>query len=294
MFSAANWIAFALVSLFWGGSFLAIKVAVTDLPPFYCAFLRVLICFVGILFYLLVFERRLTKPKEWWQGVGTGCFAMGIPWIFLFWGEQHVGSALAAILNATTPIFTLLWMPVMTRFDRWSLFKCLGILLGFCGIIIIFYPEISGGVSMQLRGMSALLVMACSYGVAILWTRRMASRIRGPQFLFYQCLGGITILSIATFFFELPNHKLIWSTQAYIAILYLGIFSTLFAWLLFFKIVREVGSLQAAATTYCVPLIAILLDVFYFGKWVTWNQGLGAAIILLAILLMHRQKKTQK
>lgn len=288
MFRPIHWLAFFLISLFWGGSFLAIKIAVTDLPPFYCAFLRVATCFLGISSYLLIFERWITKPKEWLQAVGIGSLGMGIPWILLFWGEQHIDSALAAILNATTPIFTFLWMPIITRLDRWTLPKFLGVLFGFFGIVLIFYPEISKTISMQFKGMLAVLGMACSYSTGILWTRRIGHRMKGATLLFYQCLGGMTILAIATLVFEFPHDPFAGSLKAYLAILYLGIFSTLIAWLLFFKIVRDIGSLQAAAAGYCVPFVAILLDVFYRGKWITWNQGLGAAVILLSVLLINR------
>lgn len=285
-------ISFCLVTLFWGGSFLGIKIAVNALPPFYSAFLRVLTAFLIISLYLLLKERKIERPAVWRQAMGSGFFLMGIPWIFLFWGETHVSAALAAILNGTVPFFTALLIPWVTPQDRLTPQKISGVALGFLGILVIFGPEISFDFSNQFLGMLAVLGMALCYAIGVVWMRKISRHIRNPVSLFYQSLGGALVLLPATLLFEMPqNPNLTPGWPPYLAIFYLGIFSTALAWILFFGLVKNLGSIQASATTYCIPLIAILLDWIWWGKWAAPHQALGTAVILMGVFLIHRAPK---
>lgn len=286
-------IAFLLITFFWGGSFLGIKIAVGALPPFYCAFLRVFTAFAIVLVYLLVKEKKIERPAVWLPAMVSGFFSMGISWVFLFWGETQIPSGLAAILNGTTPFFTAIFLPWILPQDKLTWKKMIGVALGFLGVLIIFAPEISLDFSNQLKGMIAILLMAACYGISVTMIRKISRRIRNLHSLFYQSLGGMLILLPATLFFEMPlQPDLFPAWKPYFAILYLGIFSTALAWLLFFKLVKECGSIQATATTYCIPLVAILLDVIWWKKWVEWHQAAGAAVILAAVFLIHSREKS--
>lgn len=285
-------ICFVLPVIFWGGSFLAIGIAVLNLPPFFAAFIRVFIALVIMFIYLLLKERKIERPSVWLQSTGTGAFLMGIPWIFLFWGEKYVTPAMAAILNSTVPIFVVLLTPLITPYDKLSLNKWCGVLIGFVGVGIIFGPDISLNLSLYSKGLIAILLMAVCYAIGVLWTRRIAQKIRNPVNLFYQSLGGTMILFLTTALFELPHQKILWSFQAFTALLYLGVCSTAIAWIFFFQLVKEVGSIQASATVYVVPLVAMVLDFFFWDKWIYFYQGVGAAIILLAVFLIHRKPAT--
>ena len=133
MSNPMNIIRFILLVLFWGGSFFGIGIAVRHLPPFFAAFVRVFICFLIMLTYLLAKERKIERPKVWLQSMGTGFFSMGISWVFLFWGEQHVTPAMAAILNGTVPIFATIFMPLITPQERPGWNKWAGVFVGFAG-----------------------------------------------------------------------------------------------------------------------------------------------------------------
>lgn len=279
---------FILMSLFWGGSFLAIAIAVQHFPPFFAAFIRSFIAMSAIAIYLFWKRGKIQRPKVWLQSFGSGLFIMGIAWIFLFWGEKYVSPALAAILNGTVPIFTTLLFPLLTPQDKLSWNKWAGVLMGFLGIVVIFAPEFSFGMSLHLKGLLAVLMMAVCYAIGTLWTRRLSNRVSNSTNLFYQCLGSATILLIASAIFELPYQSLHWSGKALLALTYLGLFSSALSLLLFFVLVKEIGSVQASAVTYCPPLVAILLDVIFLKKWITWNQAIGAVIILGAVFLIHK------
>ncbi|MBI4223684.1 MAG: DMT family transporter [Deltaproteobacteria bacterium] len=285
-------ISFLLIALFWGGSFFSIGVAVKHWPPFFCAFLRVFSAFLLIAIYLLLKRKRIERPAVWLQAMGTGAFLMGIPWLFLFWGEKHVQPALAAILNSTVPIFTVLLTPLLTPSDKLSWNKWAGVWLGFAGVAVIFFPGISTDLSWHLLGLGAILIMAICYAIGLLWMRRISRRIGNASSLFYQALSGSLILGLATLFFELPGQALSFSWPPLLAALYLGVFSTAAAWLLFFGLVRDVGSVQAAAVTLLVPLVAILLDFFFWEKFIHLYQAFGAVVILLAVFLINKKSKS--
>ncbi|MDP2600160.1 MAG: DMT family transporter, partial [Deltaproteobacteria bacterium] len=226
---------FTLISLFWGGSFLAIGMAVDHFPPAFSAFLRSVIGMTGILFYLF-WKKKSLRSAVWLQSMGCGLFTMGIAWIFVFWGEKYVAPALACVLNAAVPIFAVLLIPLMTPNDRLTRNKILGVLIGFVGVLLIFQPGLSSGMTLETKGLAAVLMMSLCYAIGVLWTRRISQRISGAVILFYQCLGSALALFCFTLVFELPYQPLRWSLEGFLAVLYLGIFSTAIAWVLFFKI----------------------------------------------------------
>lgn len=284
-------VSYLLIALFWGGSFFSIGIAVKHWPPFFSAFVRVFSAFLLISIYLLL-KKKLAKPTVWLQAMGIGAFLMGVPWLFLFWGEKYVQPALAAILNSTVPIFTVLLFPLLTPQEKLSRHKWLGVLLGFGGVVVIFGPEITTDLSLHLLGMGAILVMAICYAIGLLWMRRIAGQITNPLSLFYQAFGGSLILGVSTLLVEIPYQPIAFSWPALLATLYLGIFSTAAALLLFFGLIKDVGSVQAAAVTYLVPLTAIVLDFFFWEKFIHLYQAAGACVILLAVFLINQRRPT--
>ena len=291
MSNPMHYVAFFLVSLFWGCSFFAIGVAVQHYPPVFAAFLRVLIAHFFITSYLLLKNGKIEKSPYWKQLVGTGLFLMGIPWIFLFWGEKHITPALASILNATVPIFTIILSPLITPNVKQGKNQWLGVLLGFLGILVIFLPQINHHVAREIKGMLALVIMAFCYAIGILWLKRLSHHVRNSVSLYYQSLAGLIFLLLYFLFMEAPHSTITWSLPGFLAIFYLGFFSTFISWLLFFKLQKEIGTLQAAANSYCIPLFALTIDYFFWQKWVTPEQIAGVVIIFLGIFLINKRTR---
>ncbi|MDO8643822.1 MAG: DMT family transporter [bacterium] len=282
---------FIMTALFWGGSFLAIRIAVQNFPPFFAAGLRVFIGLVCIGGYLLIKKKKIRRPHNWLAMMMAGVIWMGLAWIFLFWGEQYVAPALAAVLNSTVPIFTVLLTPLITPSDKPNLKKWIGVLLGCGGVAVIFYPELSKETTLYTYGLMALALMSLSYATGALLTRRLSHTDTGPLTAFYQCAGALILLVLASFLFErnLPIH---WTNEGVLALLYLGIFSTAIAFIFFFKLIKERGSVEASAVTLCVPLVAIVLDAIFLRRFLPWNQTIGAIIILLSVGLIHWKRRS--
>ena len=291
---------FILTTLFWGGSFLAIKIVIHDISPGFAAFLRCTICLVFLIPYFIVKTKRdhskgkslkLPSKRILLSSFISGFFAMGLSWVCLFWGEQHVTPALAAIINSSCPIFVTMLAFLITPADKFTIYKWLGVLVGFLGVLVIFWPELfNTNFSNYTYGLFAILTTTTSYAIAILWTRRLMHRIPTLMHMILQTAGAaftLLIFSLITksFFITHP------SSQAWLALFYLGLCSTTFAGLMFIKLIKEVGSVQASVITLCMPIIAIILDMVFLDAYLSLYQVLGTTLILMAIIVINGEKK---
>src|SRR5690348_13765600 len=141
-----NFILFLVLALLWSGSFINIKVVVGELPPVFCAMMRVLISLVCLsLLFALMRKKVFSLPAKYWQLWLAGLFAQALPFLFLFYGEKFIAPAFASIINSTVSIWALILGTLIFRdFSQWTAVKVGGIVLGFIGIILIFSPFLHG------------------------------------------------------------------------------------------------------------------------------------------------------
>ncbi len=290
MKTRAHYIAgFVLIALMWGGSFLAIRFSIDAFPPFAAASMRVGIA-TAIMWLLMTWRRENeTTRAVVCHLLGIGCFTLGIPWALLFWGEQFVSPALSSIINSTTPIFTVVITALFTTHEeiRWN--KWAGVVVGFVGVVVIFLPALMRGEEGRLLGMAAIVGMAICYAVGIVWLKHVAHRVAPAPAFFYQGIGALVLLVPLSLFAEWGSFASSrWtSIEGWIAISYLGVFSTALAQLIFFVLVREWGSVKASAVTYFIPLVAVMLDWIVFGTWVSVYALIGGAVVLVGVRLIH-------
>lgn len=280
---------FALIALFWGGSFLAVKYSIGTYPPFAAAAMRVGSATL-IMFILMMYQRNSRADCHMKLTLmGIGFFWLGLPWALLFWGQQYIEPAMAGIINATTPLFTVVIAALIVKHEKAHWNKLLGVILGFAGVTIIFGPEVLAGETNELQGMLAILGMAVSYAIGIVWLKSLAHRIKPATAFFYQGVGALILLIPLSLITEW--HVLVstdwFNASGVISVIYLGIFSTALAQLMFFVIVRDLGSVTASAVTYLPPVIAVILDRIVFGTFISINAMIGAAVVLVGVRLVH-------
>lgn len=161
----------ALAAL-WGPSFLFIKVAVQEIPPLTMVVGRVGIAALLLLVILRMQGRSLPKFGPVWKHFAVMALVQNaLPFTLFNWGEQYIDSALAAILNGTTPLFTILLAHIFVDDDRLTSGKLLGVLVGFGGLIILIMPSLVGGIEATTWGLIAVTIAAVSYGVAMVYSR---------------------------------------------------------------------------------------------------------------------------
>lgn len=292
-----NYLIYFLLASFWGGSYTAIKFAVLQAPPFFSAMLRVGIAQICLVLFMLVGRTSIRLPKNmYWKIWLIGLFPLGIPFAFLFWGERYISPGLAGILCATMPIWALILSLIFTRSStNFSINKLLGLLIGLLGVCIIFWPMLNfKGYEKEIIGSIATLFMALSYAIGALLNQRVLGK-QIPFFanIFHQNLSSfIFLLALSACFESWPSKELLFSSsQVWIASIYLGLFSTAIAWLIYFHLIREWGAIRAASVTYVAPILAILWDYVFFHNYPRTSEILGVMIILVGVILIQISKK---
>lgn len=292
-----NYLWFLLLSAFWGASFVAIKFAINDFPPFFSAFLRVALSLIILRIIFIVFPKNLTVPfavrKKMWL---VGLFAQGIPFSFLFWGERFISPGLAGILNGTVPIWAFILSIIFIRGNEFSGSKIIGLLLGIVGVIVIFSPMLKfTGQSGELIGSLALLGMALSYAIGGLLNQQLFAHQK--QYLhaniYHQHCSSVTFLLLISLLFEKWPHwqVVISSPTLWISVGYLAVFSTALAWLIYYWLIQEWGAVRASTATYVAPIMAIFWDFVFFHNTPNTTEVLGIITILLGVIFIQVPRK---
>lgn len=291
-----NGLLFGLLALFWGGSFIAIKFVVAELPPLTGASMRVLVGLAALYLLLKAWGKKTAVPlrarARLWL---TGLFSQGFPFALLFWGERHVSAGLAGLINGTVPLWTFLLGAALGREPAarspraWA-----GVGLGLAGTILIFAPVLSySGSAAELWGAGACLAMAVCYAVGSLLARTMLVGEKSVDLYagaLHQQVAATVFLGLLSVLVSGPEPRPNASPAALGAVLYLGVCSTAVAFLIFFRLIRDWGSLRASAVTYVMPVVALALDRLFFGRWPRPAEAAGAAVVLSGVLLLHAGK----
>jgi drug/metabolite transporter (DMT)-like permease len=276
------------LSLLWGASFLFAKIAVGAIPVFVALAARVMIGAASLGLYLIVTRHELPRELRIWRMfLFMGVFNNAIPFALLFWAQTEITAGLGAILNAMTPIFTLIVAHVLTRDEKITRDKLIGIGIGFCGVAVLVGPSL-----LLDPGRAALAKLACiaasvSYGFASVFGRRFAREGVSPlSATFGQIVTStLVIFPIALFFHPVATLAAA-PVEVYLALLGLGIVSTAFAYVLFYKILARAGATNVSLVTLLVPVSATILGALVLDETLTPMQGLGMALISIGLLVM--------
>jgi len=296
-----NYILFGVLSLFWGGSFVAIKYLIEEVPSFTSAFYRV---FFSIIFLVIIYLRKLKIRKGFWGkelffASIAGVCSIGIPFSLLFWGERFVSPSIAGVLNGTVPFWTLIIsLLFFGGLKDVTIRKCLGLLTGFFGIALIFGPKLKmTGNQNEVYGLIAIIGMAIFYSIGINLNKKILSHnkiiIKHINTIVQQVASLIYLGVIVLLTEGLPNLSLLASPQNYLSVIYLSLFSTCIAFIIFYHLILEFGPVKASTVTFFVPPIALSLDAVIYGRQLSLYEALGAAIIILSMFMLKEvQKKT--
>ncbi|MFI5350998.1 MAG: DMT family transporter [Elusimicrobiota bacterium] len=285
---------FVLLAAFWGGSFVAIKFAVQVFPSTFSAMLRVGLA-LAVLFALFRYQRKelsvssSTRRKMWLAGL----FAQGLPFALLFWGEKRISPGLAGIINGTVPIWTFVFGLLFGSGEAFTARKTGGLVLGFAGIAIICSPLLTfGGTRGEIAGTAAVFLMAICYGIGTLLTRSLLSGAAKVDFranVFHQNCASLAFLFVLSLFADpWPSARAVFSSPAAVtSIIYLGVFSTALAFLIYFHLIREWGAVRASAVTYVAPIIAVFWDYVFFRNVPDRFEIAGVLLVLSGVVLLH-------
>jgi drug/metabolite transporter (DMT)-like permease len=283
-----EWSAFWLLGLVWGSSFLWIKIAVGFMGPFAVAAFRQLIGVLGLLAVMAI--QRQPFPREWRTlraYAVLGVLQSAVPFALIAWGETRIDSALAAILNGTMPLFTILIAHVWLHDDRITPARLAGLAIGFGGVVVLGSRDLGPeGFHGTAWGQLAVLVATLSYAVASTFSRRHL-RNQPPllQATMVVLVGDVILWSsvgIGERPLHLPTVALPW-----IALAWLGLLGSCLAYLLYFYLINAWGPTRASLVTYVFPVIGLILGIAFLGERADWHLMLGSLLVVSGIIVVN-------
>lgn len=273
-----------VLGLLWGSSYLFIKVAVEGIDPITLVVGRLVI---GSAFlYLMLRSRGLQLSRDrttWLHILAMSLFGIIAPQLLIAWSEQYVSSGVASILNATTPFFTLIFATGVFHTERFSSPKAAGLLVGFAGIAVMTGSGIFKLASSSAQGEVALLLSAVGYGVAFAYARRF---LKGQPLVLAsgQMMLSAALLIPGMLVFGHPT-QMDMTPMRLVAWLALGTFSSGVAYILYYKLIAEIGATSASFGTYLIPIVGVFWGWLLLGEAVGPRTIAGVAMILVGLAI---------
>ncbi len=288
-------IVFTLLCIIWGSTWAFIKVGLNDLPP---------ITFVSIRFViavaLLVIVTRLRRARwprtgmDWWFLALTGIPSFGINYGLVFWGENHISSGLAALLQAMIPLFGLLLAQVYLPNEPLTLRRFAGVLIGLIGVAIIFARQMSLGDRWAIAGAGAIIIGAFFAAYSNVLVKSRGARFDLSVLVGGQMICGLVPLSIYALIVEGNPLRLHWTRTGALAILFLAVVGSVTAFLLYYWLVRNMDVTKTQLISLVTPVVAVLIGVVFLHETVTWHLAAGASLIFCGIVLVVWRRKRQQ
>lgn len=284
--TSQDWALLFLLSILWGGSFFFAAVAVQELPPLTVVALRTGIAALTLIVVLKMRGEALPFAK----GAVIAFFIMGLlnnllPFSLLFWAQTMIPSGLASILNATTPIFSIIVAHLLLADERMAANKAIGILFAFLGVVVLLGGNVLDGASMASLGMLACLGAALSYGFAGVYGRRFkAMDLSATQVAFGQLVASTLMMVPIISAVDQPWALSAPSLPVIASVLALAIASTALAYVIFFRILASAGAVNVALVTLLVPVSAILLGTLVLGEQLALRHYAGMGLIGIGLL----------
>jgi drug/metabolite transporter (DMT)-like permease len=284
-----SWGLISLLSLLWGGSFFFYKILVGALPPFTVVFGRV--GFAAVALNLLLLVRRdpmPASPRLWGGFLVLGVFNCALPFCCFAWSELQLTSGMAAILNATTPVFAVLVASVHPTGEQMTVPRAAAVALGFLGVVVLVAPDIlaGGGAGRKVDDLPrdlACLCAALSYAVAGFYGRRFRD-IAPVKIATGQITTAALVMAPLSLVFDRP-----WALPAppapvWEALAGISLISTAAAYMLFFRILKRVGAANLLLVTFLVPISALTLGAVALREPLTPVALVGMALIGLSLV----------
>jgi drug/metabolite transporter (DMT)-like permease len=267
-----EWAVFIALGLIWGSSFLWIKIAIQEVDAFTLVSWRLLFGTLGMVAVIAL--RRPSFPRTWrtWVALTVlGIINTALPFVLISWGEKSIDSAVAAVLNSTVPLFTLVIAHLFLHDEQITARKVVGLLIGFAGVLALMARDLRPeGLRIGALGQAAVLVAAVSYASAsvfadaVVWS--IATQVGEP--------GRLPVLPIT-----------------WVALLWLGLLGSCVAYLLYYHLLHSVGATRAVMVTYIFPVVGVALGVLFLDELADWHLLVGGLLVVASIAVVNWRPK---
>lgn len=284
-----HWTAFIFLGVIWSASFLWIKIALEEIGPNTLVAWRVLF---GLLFAGgAVFIQRKAWPRiwaDWFPFVVLGMTSIAAPFFLITWGELSIDSAVASILNATVPLFTIVIAHLFLQDDKMTVQRVVGLFVGFIGVVILLSEDLTAGVHSSALGQAAVILASIFYAASSVYARRTTQTssglVRGAAPLVSATALMWIIAPTVESPFQVPQLPLTW-----IALLWLGVLGSGLALIIWYYLLHEIGPTRTGMVSYIFPLGGVILGVIFLNEHLSWQLAIGALLIILSIVVVNWQ-----
>jgi drug/metabolite transporter (DMT)-like permease len=280
-----EWALLIALSLLWGGSFLFNGILVRELPPFTIVAARVALAAVALWTIVRLSGHAVPRSREVWLAfLGMGVLNNVIPFSLIVWGQTHIASGLASILNATTPLFAVVVAHLLTQDEKMTGSRLVGVLVGFLGVAMMIGPSVLSDLGTNVLAQLAVLGGAVSYAFAGIFGRRF-HRMGLPPLL--PAAGQVTASALlmvpVALIVDRPWTLAAPSFEAWAALAGLAFLATALAYVIFFRILSTAGATNLMLVTFLIPVSAILLGALVLGEVLAPKHFLGMALIAVGL-----------
>ena len=282
---AKDWSLLGVLSVLWGGSFFFTGVSLQELPPLTVVFLRVALAAIILLPVLWVYRIRFPGTLSGWKPF----FALALlnnvlPFSLIVVGQTYIPSGLASVLNATTPLFTVLVMAAAGD-EKLYARRVAGVMVGLIGVIVLHGQSLDFEAG-QSVGILLCLAAAFFYGLAALYARRKLLDSPPLATAAFQLTASSLVMAAVAAAIERPWHLPLAGVATWLAVFGSAALSTALAYIIFFRILRRAGSTNVMLVTLLIPVTAILLGVLVLGEAISLREIVGAVVIGSALLII--------
>jgi drug/metabolite transporter (DMT)-like permease len=274
-----EWALLMVLALLWGGSFFFSKIAVGELPPLTVVLCRVVLAALALNLVVLLSGRRMpADPRLWGAFFIMGVLNNVIPFSLIFWGQTQIASGLAAILNATTPLFTVLVAHVATKDEKLSTSRLFGVFAGMMGVAVMIGPGAFAGGGGSTLAKTAVLGAALSYAFAAIWGRRFRGlppmiAANGQLSASAVVMTPVALLTDQSWSLAFPSPRVV------SALIALALLSTAAGYIVYFALLARAGATNVLLVTLLIPPSALLLGGLFLAESVEPRDLTGLAFI---------------
>ena len=271
----------------WGSTWLFIKLGLEDLPPLTFAGIRFVIACAIVFTIIRIRGIQLPHARaDWLLLAVTGILSFGLNYGLVFWGEQYISSGLAALLQSTLPAFGLVFAHFHLPAERLSWTRIVGVVLGVCGVAVVFSNQLAIAGRQALAGCVALILSAAFAAYSNVLVKAYARNLNPAITTAGQMLFGLLLLLAVGLPLEGNPLRFHWTRMAVIALLYLAVVGSVIAFLLYYWLVQNMDVTKSMLIALVTPVVAVILGMIVLNEEFGWRTLAGGAMIISGIALI--------
>ncbi len=282
------WAVFIALGFFWGSSYLWIKIGLESLPPLTLIAGRLVLGGLFLAVVVALARQELPRsPRMYGHLFVMAVVNIVLPFTLITVGEQSIDSALASILNATVPLTVIVLAPMFLPDEKITLPRIAGLAVGFAGVIMLVAPDLVNLSDSDLSGELMMLGSSICYGIGNVYSRRNVHGLRPMIPALFQVLFAALIVVPLAILVDRPFTTVSPTPSAIVAVIWLGILGSGFAYLCYFTLLQHWGATRTSMVAYLLPVVGILLGAVVLDEPITINRLAGTALVIAGIALVN-------